>query len=56
MKEDDTRKARDTPKTAETPKSSDKKAALEDKMLSQTYPEHARYAARTWCFFSGKKV
>ena len=33
-----------------------KKAVLEDKMLSLTYPEHARYAARTWCFFSGKKV
>ena len=33
-----------------------KKAALEDKILSETYPEHAHYAARTWCFFSGKKV
>lgn len=31
-----------------------RKAALEDRMLDQIYPEHADYAARTWCFFSGK--
>jgi protein-S-isoprenylcysteine O-methyltransferase Ste14 len=30
------------------------KAALEDRMLSQVYPEHARYASRTWCLFSGR--
>jgi protein-S-isoprenylcysteine O-methyltransferase Ste14 len=31
-----------------------RKAALEDRMLSQVYPEHAHYASRTWCFFSGR--
>lgn len=30
------------------------KAALEDRMLSHVYPEHAHYASRTWCFFSGR--
>jgi protein-S-isoprenylcysteine O-methyltransferase Ste14 len=31
-----------------------RKAALEDRMLSQVYPEHARYASQTWCLFSGR--
>lgn len=31
-----------------------RKAAFEDSMLAQVYPEHARYASRTWCFFSGR--
>jgi protein-S-isoprenylcysteine O-methyltransferase Ste14 len=31
-----------------------RKAALEDRLLSQVYPEHAHYASRTWCFFSGR--
>lgn len=31
-----------------------RKAALEEEMLARIYPDHARYAARTWCFFLGR--
>lgn len=31
-----------------------RKAALEEEMLSRIYPDHAQYAARTWCFFLGR--